>query len=280
MPTADESVINGIVVRSGTSFFWGMKILSHEQKRAMFAVYAFCRKIDDIADNQKKSRTQKLREIALWEKKINCIFSNREISDPISREIYLAKKRFNLKKRDLSSLIQGMKMDIKKNIQFPSRKMLDLYCDRVAVSVGYLSIDIFGVSSNVGRKYAQYLGRAFQFTNIVRDFHEDLKILRCYIPKDILKQNRVPQKMTNLLSSPNLSKVLQDLLEEAEQYFLKAEEISTKLDRDKIRGSEIMKLFYKKIHNKMYKKNFDLKKKIKLNFFEKIIIFLKSLFER
>ena len=129
----------------------------------------------------------------------------------------------------------------------------------------------------MGRKYAHYLGRAFQFTNIVRDFHEDLRILRCYIPKDILKENKIPQKMTNLLDSPNLSKVLQDLLEEAEQYFLKAEEISCKLDKDKIRASEIMKLFYKTIHNKMYKRNFNLRKKIKLNFFEKIIILLKIL---
>ena len=277
MPTTDESIIKGIVVSSGTSFFWGMKILSYEQKRAIFAVYAFCRKIDDIADNQHTSRNEKLKEISLWEKKIDCIFSDRQISDPISREISLAKKKFNLKKRDLSSLIQGMKMDIKKNIQFPSRKELYLYCDRVAVAVGYLSINIFGISSIVGRKYAHFLGRAFQLTNIVRDFHEDLKILRCYIPKDILKQNKVPQKMTNLLDSPNLSKVLQDLLEEAEQNFLRAEEISTKLDKDKIRASEIMKLFYKTIHNKMYKKNYNLKKKIKITFFEKIIIFFKIL---
>lgn len=243
----------------------------------MFALYAFCRKIDDIADNQQISRNEKLREISLWEKKINCIFTDNEINDPVSREISLAIKKFNLKKSDLSSLIQGMKMDIEKNIQFPTREELELYCDRVAVAVGYLSIKIFGVNSIVGRKYAHYLGRAFQFTNIVRDFHEDLKILRCYIPKDILKQNKIPQKMTNLLYSPNLSKVLQDLLEEAEQYFLKAEEISFKLDKDKIRASQIMKLFYKTIHNKMYKRNFDLKKKIKLNFFEKIIIFLKIL---
>tara|TARA_B100001027_G_scaffold48236_1_gene31783 strand:- start:553 stop:1389 length:837 start_codon:yes stop_codon:yes gene_type:complete len=277
MTTTDESVVKGIVVSSGTSFFWGMKILSYEQRRAMFALYAFCRKIDDIADNQQISRNEKLREISLWEKKINCIFTDNEINDPVSREISLAIKKFNLKKSDLSSLIQGMKMDIEKNIQFPTREELELYCDRVAVAVGYLSIKIFGVNSIVGRKYAHYLGRAFQFTNIVRDFHEDLKILRCYIPKDILKQNKIPQKMTNLLYSPNLSKVLQDLLEEAEQYFLKAEEISFKLDKDKIRASQIMKLFYKTIHNKMYKRNFDLKKKIKLNFFEKIIIFLKIL---
>ena len=83
MPTTDESIIKGIVVSSGTSFFWGMKILSYEQKRAIFAVYAFCRKIDDIADNQHTSRNEKLKEISLWEKKIDCIFSDRQISDPI-----------------------------------------------------------------------------------------------------------------------------------------------------------------------------------------------------
>ena len=70
MTTTDESVVKGIVVSSGTSFFWGMKILSYEQRRAMFALYAFCRKIDDIADNQQISKNEKLREISLWEKKL------------------------------------------------------------------------------------------------------------------------------------------------------------------------------------------------------------------
>ena len=274
----DQSVIRRIVLNSGTSFFWGMKRLSSEQKRAMFALYAFCRKIDDVADDQKTSKDTKLEQISVWEKKINCIFSNKKISDPISREILLAAKKFNLKKKDLKSLIEGMKMDIKNNIQFPSRKQFELYCDRVAVAVGNLSISIFGVNSDIGKKYAHCLGRAFQFTNIARDFAEDLRILRCYIPKDILRRNRVPEKMKTLLNSPELHQVLQDLLEEAEQYFLEAEKVSYKLDKEKIKASETMKLFYKTIHNKMYKKKFNYRKKIKLNIFEKIIIFFKILF--
>ena len=134
------------------------------------------------------------------------------------------------------------------------------------------------MNSDIGKKYAHCLGRAFQFTNIARDFAEDLRILRCYIPKDILRRNKVPEKMKTLLNSPKLHQVLQDLLEEAEQYFLEAEKMSYKLDKEKIKASETMKLFYKTIHNKMYKKKFNYRKKIKLNIFEKIIIFFKILF--
>ena len=90
-------------------------------------------------------------------------------------------------------------MDVKENIQFPSSKKFRIYCERVAVAVGYLSIKIFGVDSKVGTSYAYELGMAFQITNIVRDFHEDLNNDRCYIPSEKFEKFGLKKNLIKLL---------------------------------------------------------------------------------
>ena len=180
MSSSDQLLIQNIVKKSGTSFYWGMKLLPKDKRRAMFSVYAFCRKIDDIADDLNSTKNKKLKELKKWKKNLDLIYQNKIANDPICREISLSALKFKLEKKHLVALIEGMEMDIHKNIQFPSKKILMLYCDKVAVSVGYLSIKIFGLNNQSSKNYAHYLGRAFQLTNIVRDFNEDLERQRCY----------------------------------------------------------------------------------------------------
>merc|ERR1711991_978003 len=107
MTSVDQLNVEKIVKKSGTSFYWGMKLLPKIKKRAMFSVYAFCRVVDDIADNSGTIKSKKI--------KLN---------------------------------------DWKKKIQFPSKTEFELYCQRVAVAVGYLSIRIFGLTDHKGKKYA------------------------------------------------------------------------------------------------------------------------------
>ena len=275
MSTTDQYYIEKNVKKSGTSFFWGMKRLPKEQKRAMFALYAFCREIDDIADEKDLEKKVKLKQISIWEKKINLIFKEKQLNDSLSKELFEAVRKFGLKKSNFISIIQGMKMDIIEDIKFPSKKKFDLYCDRVAVAVGYISINIFGINSSEGRNYALNLGRAFQITNIVRDFKEDANRSRCYVPINYLKKYKLKKNLKDVCESSKLNLILQDLLEEANSYFSKSNKISLKLDSNKIKASETMKLFYETIHQKMYKKKINLDKKIKLNFFEKLKIFIK-----
>ena len=275
MSSADQYFIEENVRKSGTSFFWGMKRLPKEQKRAMFALYAFCREVDDIADEKNLKKKNKLNQISVWEKKINSIFKERNFKDSLSKELLEAVKKFDLNKSDFISIIKGMKMDINEDIKFPSKKKFELYCDRVAVAVGYISINIFGIKSSEGRNYALNLGRAFQITNIVRDFKEDANRSRCYIPINYLKKYKIKKNLKDLCNSSELNLILQDLLEEANFYFLKSNKISLKLDSKKIIASETMKLFYETIHQKMYKKKIDLDKRVKLNFYEKLKIFIK-----
>ena len=112
-------------------------------------------------------------------------------------------------------------MDANKDIKFPSKKELNLYCDRVAVAVGYLSIKIFGLSKKE-KKYAFYLGRAFQLTNIVRDFSEDLNRGRCYISSNYLLKYGINKNIMTISSEPKLQNIFQDILNDAQIYYNKS----------------------------------------------------------
>lgn len=277
MTSVDQLNVENIVKKSGSSFYWGMKLLPEIKKRAMFSVYAFCRVVDDIADNSGtiKSKKTKLND---WKKKIDSIYNNNNKNESILKELKTSIETFNLEKRDFISIIDGMLMDVKKKIQFPSKTEFELYCERVAVAVGYLSIKIFGLSGYEGKKYAYSLGMAFQLTNIVRDFREDLDIGRCYIPRSKLKKYGIKGSLSNLDKTNKIQEVLQDILKDADKFFKKADKISKNLDKKKIIASELMKQFYKKIHKKMFNKNIDIEKKVRLNFFDKTFILINFIF--
>ncbi len=271
MTSIDQLNVENIVKNSGSSFFWGMKLLPEIQKRAMFSVYAFCRVVDDIADNYGTVNSKKIK-LNNWKKKINGLYQKKKINESILKELKTSIENFNLEKKDFISIIDGMLMDVKKKIQFPSTHEFKEYCKRVAVAVGYLSIKIFGLNGHKSKKYAYSLGMAFQLTNIVRDFREDLEIGRCYIPEVKLKKYGIKKNITNLEKANKIQEVLQEILKDADDFFKKADELSINLDKKKIVASELMKEFYKKIHKKMFKKKINIKKKVKLNFFDKTII--------
>tara|TARA_B100000579_G_scaffold359151_1_gene315768 strand:+ start:920 stop:1756 length:837 start_codon:yes stop_codon:yes gene_type:complete len=274
MSPNDQLFVERIVKKSGSSFYWGMKVLENSKKRGMFAIYAFCREVDDIADNEgrRDSKEKKLKE---WEKRIHLLFNNSVQKSSLLRELSFSINQFKLKKKDFMSVIQGMRMDVKKKIQFPNKKDLELYCQRVAVSVGLLSIRIFGIKSSLGEKYALSLGMAFQITNIVRDFSEDLEIGRCYIPLELIKKYKVEKNLQLLKNNPNIQNILQDLLFEANVHFLESDELSENFSKKNIIASEVMKLFYRTLHKKMFKKKIDFNKKIGLNLIDKFFIFIR-----
>ena len=271
MTQGDEFEVKKIVKKSGSSFYWGMKILPKKQARAMFAVYAFCRIVDDIADEIKnKIKREKL--LKEWELSVKNLFHKQTTKNSVERELLFSIKEFNLEKKDFLSIIQGMRMDSNSNIVFPSQKILNLYCDRVAVAVGYLSIKIFGLSKSA-KNYAFFLGRAFQLTNIVRDFREDIDRGRCYISIKYLQKYQIKKDLKKIKNNPYLQNIFQDILTDANIYFQKSLVESKSLDKKKIIASEIMKLFYKKIHRKMFRKHININNRIKLSTWDKVSIF-------
>lgn len=272
MSVDDQIEVKKLVKKSGSSFYWGMNILDTKKKRAMFSIYAFCRVIDDIAD-ELENKIEKELKLNLWKKKIDNVYGSVNLITSVERELRNSVNSYDLEKSDFYSIIDGMLMDAKEDIKFPSQKILNLYCDRVAVAVGYLSIKIFGLSKNE-KKYAFFLGRAFQLTNIVRDFKEDLERGRCYISSNYFEKYGIKKNIKTILDEPKIQNIFQDILHEANKYFIKSDEESKKIQKRKIIASEIMKTFYKAIHSKLFKKRINLKQRIKLSSFEKTFILL------
>lgn len=272
----DQKVIRKIVKKSASSFFWGMNILSNEKKRAMFAVYAFCRLVDDIADSE---FTYKKKNVLLldWVNKIEKIYKGIS-NDSLTRELKYSVEKYDLLKDDFLQIIDGMKIDARKKIIYPSKIFLENYCDKVAGAVGCISINIFGVKNkSAGRNYAKYLGRALQLTNILRDVQEDVKRGRCYLFKEALQKNNINMEPNDLLKSEKKKLVLKEIFDLAENYYNLANREAIKINRNKLVAAEIMKKMYFKIFQKMRKTNWNFNVRMKLSFPEKLWVILSVL---
>ena len=277
MASIDQKNVERIVKNSGSSFYWGMRCLPEKKKRAMYSIYAFCRTVDDIADDNRPINFKK-KELDKWIKKINLLYKFSHQKDSLLKELQFSINEFGLEKKDFLSVIDGMKMDTKTKITFPSTKKLIAYCEKVAVAVGYLSIKIFEIEKISGKQYAYSLGMALQLTNIARDFKEDLEMGRCYLPHEKLKKYGLKKELTNLEKKKEVQDVLQDILRDAKNFFKQADRISKKIEKKKIVASEIMKKFYQTLHKKMYKKKLNFKKKVRLNIYDKISILISLIF--
>ena len=242
--TEDQSHIKNIVKNSASSFYWGMNILENKKKRAMFAIYAFCRIVDDIADSNLSTRIKK-KMLSQWRRNINLIYKN-ITSDKITRELLVAVSLFDLNKKDFFSIINGMNKDTDKKIIYPSLRELEGYCDEVAGAVGCLSVSIFEIpNQKIARDYAINLGRALQFTNILRDLWEDCERGRCYINREIILSEKLQDlKPIELLESTRFSFVFQKFLKQTLIYYKKVETLGKKIDKKKILAAEIMKSIY------------------------------------
>ena len=136
-------------VARGSSFYLAMRILPPEQRQAMYEVYAFCRAVDDIADDG-GARAGRIAMLDRWRADLARLYSGKGTS-PLTEGLAAPIRTFGLKQEDFLAIIAGMEMDVRRNIQAPDWEALDLYCDRVASAVGRLSIRIFGIEEEKGR---------------------------------------------------------------------------------------------------------------------------------
>lgn len=185
-----SQLIESIVRRSGTSFYWGMRVLPPERRRAMYAVYAFCREVDDIADGSLPAAA-KMARLDTWSEEIERLFRGRPI-EPIARALSGPVVAFDLAKRDFLAVIEGMRMDAAATLRFSDWAALAHYCDCVACAVGRLSNPVFGIARAEGDPLAKSLGEALQLTNILRDLDEDAALDRLYLPADLLARHGIP----------------------------------------------------------------------------------------
>ena len=244
--TNDVVYVESVVRQSGTSFYWAMRLLPPEKRRAMFAIYAFCREVDDIADDpgEEVGKRKRLKE---WREEIERLYEERP-TRRVSRALVHPLKRFNLRKDDFEAIVAGMEMDAGDRVRIADTAELTLYCDRVACAVGRLSTRVFGVDEPTGSQLAKSLGQALQLTNILRDLEEDARRDRLYLPEDVLRAHGIESTDDALavLKHPASIEVFAHVAETARERFSEAERVLDACDRRQIRPATIMMEDYRR----------------------------------
>ena len=239
---ADLDAVEALVKRAGTSFYRGMRVLPPDRRHAMYAIYAFCRIVDDIADEE-GTLPEKLRGLADWRAHAAGLYRG-ESEGPVTLVLVAAVAKFRLREEDFAAVIDGMRMDAETVIVAPDRATLDLYCDRVAAAVGRLSVRAFGDSSAEADRVAFHLGRALQLTNILRDIKEDADRGRLYLPAEYLDEAGVPRDPAGALASPALPRVCTRLAADAQAHFRDAHASMTKCDPVAMKPARLMGATY------------------------------------
>jgi phytoene synthase len=238
------------VAAAGTSFYWAMRLLPKARRHAMFAIYAFCRDVDDIADSN-ASPAAKRAGLARWRREVEAICAG-EARQPLSRVLADVAQAYNLRREDFLAVIDGMEMDAVADIRAPRLAELDLYCDRVASAVGRLSVRIFGTEVAAADGVAAALGRALQLTNILRDLAEDAARGRLYLPREYLEaQGIAATEPVAVLSHPNLPAVCEQLADLAEQHFAAARAAMRRCPRRAMRPARVMGAVYRAILHRL-----------------------------
>jgi phytoene synthase len=239
-----------VPVAAGSSFYAAMRILPPAQRHAMYAVYAFCRGVDDIADDP-GPRPARMAALDRWRDDLGRLYGGLGGSE-LTRGLAKPIEIFSLALDDFLAVISGMEMDVLQDIRAPDWATLDLYCDRVASAVGRLSVRIFGVDGANGSELARHLGRALQMTNILRDLDEDAALGRLYLPKEALSAAGITSRdVAQVLSHPALGQVCMLVAERARQHFAAADATILRCPRATVRSPRLMATVYKAILDRL-----------------------------
>lgn len=235
---------------SGSSFYAGMRVLPRPEREAMYAIYAFCRIVDDIADDQQGDRPARAAALDRWRHNIDALYDG---GDP-GEAAMLAPgvRRFGLDRADFHAVIDGMAMDVARDIRWPPADELDLYCDRVASAVGRLSVRVFGMEAEPGRALAHHLGRALQLTNILRDIDEDAAIGRVYLSREALESAGVPiTDPLTVVADPRVDAAARMLAGAADAHFTAAKAILASRPRGHLIAPRLMAAAYSRVLARM-----------------------------
>lgn len=240
---ADLGAVEEIVRRAGTSFYRGMRVLAEDRRAAMYAIYAFCRIVDDIADEEGPI-APRIAALDAWRARIGALYAGDGGEDAVTRVLAAAIARFDLREADFLAVIDGMQMDMETAIVAPDLATLDLYCDRVAAAVGRLSVRTFGDASAAADEVAFALGRALQLTNILRDLGEDAGRGRLYLAREWLDAAGVPHDPAAALASPALAAACRRAAGMAHDYFAQARAAMRRCDARAMKPARLMAASY------------------------------------
>lgn len=244
----DDREIAAQVRAAGSSFYWAMRLQPRRKRAGLFAIYAFCREVDDIADGDADvaDPTQALED---WRERVETLYQE-TAQTPLERSLLRAIGHFELKKADFLAIIEGMLMDANGPIRRPDMETLTHYCDCVASAVGRLCIGVFGDASAPAKALASEQGQALQLTNILRDIEEDAERGRIYVPMDILQAHGLETVAPSaLVDHLKLSLVRADLGALAGMRFRAAEALAAQCDQRAIRPAMMMMDAYRQTYD-------------------------------
>ena len=243
MPVTPDEYCQDKAAQSGSSFYYSFMFLPPQRRRAITALYAFCREVDDIVDECADSALAQTK-LAWWQQELARLYAGSP-QHPVTRALEPAIEPFGIKHEYLTEIIAGMQMDLSQNryLDFPA---LEQYCHRVAGVVGLLAASIFGYQDERTLAYAHTLGLAFQLTNIIRDVGEDSRKGRIYLPMNELQQFKVSAAdILHARQTENFARLMTFQIERAERYYGAALEQLPQVDRKAQRPGLIMAAIYR-----------------------------------
>ncbi len=255
----DSPQSSGEITRqSASNLALAFVLLPRRKRRAMEILYAFCREVDDVADNESVPVEKRKAALREWRTDLDRAYSKSESPRlGVNRELAAILPSFNLQQEDFHALLDGVETDLVRN-RFDTWEQLELYCYRVASAVGLLSIPIFGYQHQSARDYAISLGKALQVTNILRDVSTDAEINRIYLPLDDLRTFAVTE--ADILEgrySENFRRLSHFYASRALQFYRDAIGALHTDDRPAMIASELMGAVYWDILRKLVARNFN-----------------------
>jgi phytoene synthase len=253
-PMSPDDYCQKKTASSGSSFYHSFRFLPPQKRRAITALYAFCREVDDVVDECGDPETARA-GLNGWRQEVMRLFHGTP-QHPVTRAIKPLLAEFDLAEEHFLEIIDGMEMDLER-VHYENFAQLSLYCYRVASVVGLMAAEIFGYRDRHTLKYAHDLGMAFQLTNILRDVREDALRGRCYLPADEMARFGVSiEDITEGREHEGVKALLAYQAERAEGYYDKALAQLPEQDRYAQRSGLIMAEIYhallRRIRNEGY----------------------------
>src|SRR5215470_6234533 len=246
-----------ITRKSASNLALAFVLLPRAKRDGMSTLYAFCREVDDVADDESSAVERRREQLASWREDVQRACSNQTPRFAVNRELQAAIKQYRLPFEYFDELIRGVEMDLDIK-RYNDYEQLDLYCYRVASVVGLLSIEIFGYKNAACRDYAIYLGKALQLTNILRDVRSDAERGRIYLPLSELRRfNVAPEEILRLEYSQRFFELATSVAQRARHFYRMAKDTLPAADRRSMVAAELMGTVYWRLLHKLERQRFD-----------------------